>query len=102
MTAPVLSPVEVGEELETLPGWELDGDAISKTYELENYMAGLAFAAAVGTVAEAQNHHPDILIAWRRVKVSFTTHDAGSKITRQDIAAARAVEALGYPRKYDG
>jgi pterin-4a-carbinolamine dehydratase len=39
-----------------------------------------------------------MLIGWRKVTVSFTTHDAGSKLSAKDFAAAARVDALGYPR----
>ena len=61
-------------------------------------MAGLAFASAIGTVCEARNHHPDMTIGWRKVTVSFTTHDAGSQLTDKDFDAAEAIDALGYPK----
>jgi 4a-hydroxytetrahydrobiopterin dehydratase len=56
----------------------------------------LAFASAVGVVAEGLDHHPDILIGWRKVTVSFSTHSAGNKITSLDMEAAAAIEALPY------
>jgi 4a-hydroxytetrahydrobiopterin dehydratase len=96
--ADALTAQQVTDALNNLPGWEQDGDSITKTYALDSYMAGLAFATAVGTVAEAHNHHPDLFIGWRKVTVTFTTHDAGSKITQKDVDAARAIEALGYPK----
>lgn len=93
-----LTDAEITERLTTLPGWEREGNTITKTYVMDTYMTGLAFASAVGTVCEALNHHPDIFIGWKRVKVSFTSHDAGNQLTERDFRAAAAVEALGYPR----
>jgi 4a-hydroxytetrahydrobiopterin dehydratase len=97
MPIPALSDQEILERLSSLPGWEREGDMISKTFNLKSYTAGLAFASAVGTIAEAFDHHPDMLITWRKVKVSFTTHDAGSKISQNDIDVAAAIEQLKYP-----
>lgn len=91
-----LSDAEITTALKDLPGWERDGDTITKTYKLERYMAGLAFASAVGTIAEGLDHHPDILIQWRKVTVTYYTHDAGDKITQKDVNAAKAIEALPY------
>ena len=88
----------ITERLSRLSGWERDGGAISKTYKLDSYMAGLAFAAAIGTVCEARGHHPDMTIGWRKVTVSFTTHDADSRLTAKDFDAAEAIDALGYPK----
>lgn len=98
MPTPTLSDAEIVARLSALPGWERDGDLISKTYRMDSYLAGLAFASAIGTLAEAQDHHPELVIGWKRVTVRYSTHDAGGKITEKDIRAAAAIEALGYPR----
>jgi len=93
-----LNDQQISDGLSNLPGWERDGDKIKKTFKLDTYMAGLAFACAVGTVCEAIDHHPDLFIGWKRVEIGFSTHDAGSKISQRDLDAAAKVEALGYPR----
>lgn len=98
MATEALTPQQIAEAMKTLPGWELDGDKITKTYKFDSYVGGLAFATTAGTIAEARDHHPDLFIGWRKVSVTFTTHDAGSKVTQKDIDAARAIEAVGYPR----
>ncbi len=96
--ANALNDAQIVEALAALSGWERAEDKLTKTYEFDAYLAGVAFAAAVGTVCEGLDHHPDLFIGWRKVTVSFTTHDAGSKITQKDVDAAQAVEALGYPK----
>jgi 4a-hydroxytetrahydrobiopterin dehydratase len=93
-----LGEAEIIERLARLDGWERAGHKLVKTFALESYMAGLAFAAAVGTIAEGQNHHPDLYIGWKRVRVEFTTHDAGHQLSEKDFAAAAAIDALRYPR----
>ena len=97
MATSALTQDEIQTSLKELNGWECADDMVSKTFELPTYLAGVAFAAAVGIVAEGMDHHPDMLITWRKVKVSFTTHDAGHKVSNKDIKAAKAVDALGYP-----
>jgi 4a-hydroxytetrahydrobiopterin dehydratase len=91
-----LTDDDIGERLRALPGWERDGDNIKKLYKLDTYLAGVAFASAVGTIAEGLDHHPDILIGWRKVTVTVNTHSAGSKITENDFQLAAAIEALPY------
>lgn len=103
MTTTPLTETELTDALAALPGWALaaaggTGQAITRTYAMPTYMAGLAFAAAVGTLAEGRDHHPEIVIGWKRVTVTFSTHDAGNAISAKDIDAAQAVDALGYPR----
>ena len=92
-----LSEAEISAGLATLDGWARDGDALVKEFRFDNYLAGLAFASGVGVIAEGLNHHPDLSIGWRRVHVSFTTHDAGNQLSDKDFAAAAAIDALGYP-----
>lgn len=94
-----LTMTEIESALATLPNWFADGDiAISKTYNMPNYIAGVAFASAIAVLAEAHDHHPDMTIGYKKVTVRFSTHDAGNKITQKDVDIARAIEALGYPQ----
>jgi 4a-hydroxytetrahydrobiopterin dehydratase len=93
-----LTEAEIHERLPALKGWQVDNMQLTRTYAMDTYLAGIAFAAAVGTVCEGLDHHPDIHIGWRRVTVSFTTHDTGNTLTEFDFMAARAVDALGYPK----
>lgn len=96
MTA--LSSEQIAGLLDTLPGWShLDG-SIRRQFAFPTYLAGVAFASAVGVVCEGLEHHPEMVIGYKKVSVTFTTHDAGSQVTDRDIAAAEAVERLGYPR----
>jgi 4a-hydroxytetrahydrobiopterin dehydratase len=94
-----LTATELAAALPSLIGWIPEGEtAISKTYVMPNYLAGVAFASAVAIVAEAYDHHPDLTIGYKKVTVRFSTHDAGNKITQKDVDTALAVEALGYPK----
>ncbi len=94
-----LSETAVQEALKSLSGWEYADGMISKTYEFPQYLAGVAFASAVGVVCEGLDHHPDLTISYRKVRVELTTHDAGNSITQRDIDTARAIENLGYPKR---
>ena len=92
-----LNEIQIAERMTGLPGWTRDGGLIRKTYAMDSYPAGLAFASAIGTICEGFDHHPDSLcIGWKKVDVSFTTHSAGSRLTALDFAAAAAIEALPY------
>ena len=93
-----LSEAEINSGLAKLEGWSREGDTLVKEFRFDDYLAGLAFASSVGVIAEGLDHHPDLSIGWRRVHVSFTTHDAGNKLSAKDFAAAAAIDALGYPR----
>jgi 4a-hydroxytetrahydrobiopterin dehydratase len=75
-------------------GWAREGDALARELRFPDFAAALAFAVRVGMIAEKRDHHPDLLVGWGKVKVVWTTHDAGG-ITELDVALAEATDALG-------
>jgi 4a-hydroxytetrahydrobiopterin dehydratase len=98
MAYTALDDSAITEHLASLNGWAREGDTITKTYTFPNYPAGIMFAGLVGAVCEAHNHHPEMFIGYKQVKVSFNTHDAGGKISAKDFETAAAIEAVGYPK----
>ena len=82
--------LEVEKALRDLPGWTQVGETIEKRFRFKSYLAGLDFAYAVGKIAEEQNHHPDILIGWRRIKVTFSTHSIKGLSPNDFIMAAKS------------
>lgn len=75
------------------PGWEHKGAEIQKVYRFGDYAAGVSFAVRVAFAAEKADHHPDLLLAWGRVEVRLSTHDAGG-LTRLDLELAEACDGL--------
>jgi 4a-hydroxytetrahydrobiopterin dehydratase len=87
-----LTESEVRRRLGALPGWERDGVAIRRSYRFETYMAGVRFATRVAELAEQADHHPDILIGYRQVTLTLTSHDAGG-LTDRDFDLAARIDA---------
>ena len=81
---------EIELYLRSLPEWGLKDNAIEKEYRFPSYIEGLDFAYRVGKLAEEQDHHPDILIRWRKVKLSLSTHSIGGLSENDFIIAANA------------
>lgn len=93
--AHALTDAQITEALESLSGWERKGDELARTFTFDKYLEGVTFASAVGMICEARNHHPELLqIGYKKVIVTFTTHDAGSKITQNDVDVAQAINAM--------
>lgn len=69
-----LSLQQARSYLVTVPEWKLLEGTIEREYRFKSYLAGLEFACAIGKLAEDQDHHPDILVGWRRVTLRFSTH----------------------------
>jgi 4a-hydroxytetrahydrobiopterin dehydratase len=74
--------------------WVREGDELIKTEKLADFSAALAFVNAVGALAEAANHHPDIDIRWNTVMLRLSTHSAGG-LTAKDLELAAAIDNLG-------
>lgn len=88
----LLTEKEVQQELKALHGWEWEGDAIQKQYSFGSFAEAMKFANRVASVAEEQNHHPDILISYSKVTLTTSSHDVGG-LTSRDFRLAKAVDA---------
>jgi 4a-hydroxytetrahydrobiopterin dehydratase len=89
----LLTQSEIEHELATLDGWTQAGNEISRTFALPSFPAALAFASAVGHLAERADHHPDILIQYRKVTLTLSTHSAGG-LTEKDFDLANEINAI--------
>ena len=93
----LLNDEEIAAALAGLPGWARSGDSITTTVELADFRAAILYTGAVAYLAEAANHHPDILIQWNRVTLTLSTHSAGG-LTRNDMSLAERISALKSAR----
>jgi 4a-hydroxytetrahydrobiopterin dehydratase len=77
--------------------WHRDSetaDAIVREIELENFVAVIAAVNRVAALAEARNHHPDMLIhGWNKLRLSVSTHSAGG-LTAADFELAEHLDEL--------
>jgi 4a-hydroxytetrahydrobiopterin dehydratase len=87
----LLSEEQIRERLNQLPGWERAGGQIRKTYPFASFAEGMVFANRVAEAAEALDHHPDVLIQYRQVTLTLTSHDAGG-LTERDFRLARRID----------
>ena len=88
-----------GQDLERIAR-ELDGNwqvvdehHLEKDYLFKNFREALDFTNRVGELAESQNHHPDIYLAWGKVKVTLWTHKIDG-LTESDFILAAKIERL--------
>lgn len=89
-----LSGEEIEKKLGDLKEWTAASDKLAREFAFENFAAALAFVNRIGAIAEARDHHPDILFGWGYAEIFITTHDAGG-ITENDFALARAIDGIG-------
>ncbi len=63
---------------------------LEKEYKFKNFRDALAFTNKVGELAEAQGHHPDIYLAWGKVKLTIWTHKIDGLTESDFVLAAKA------------
>jgi 4a-hydroxytetrahydrobiopterin dehydratase len=88
-----LSQADVDQRMKSVTGWKLMGDEIQKQYTFKDFPAAIAFVDRLAPEAEAADHHPDILINYKRVTLTYSTHSEGG-LTDKDFAGAAAADRL--------
>ena len=76
-----------------LPDWTVEGEVISRQFTFAGFPEAVAFVVRLGFASEAVDHHPDLLINYKRVKVSYSTHSEGG-LTDKDFDGARTATAI--------
>ena len=73
--------------------WSTDATRAASSSASSSFADAIAFVVRIGFLAEAADHHPDLEVRWRRVRVALTTHDAGG-LTTNDFDLARQIEEV--------
>src|SRR5580765_3155595 len=75
-------------------GWQVvDQHDVENEDDFKNFREALDFTNRVGELAEEQGHHPDIYLAWGKVKLTFWTHKIDG-LTESDFVFAAKVDRL--------
>lgn len=90
-----LSRADIEARMPKAQGWTLDGDAIRKQYTFKDFPAAIAFVDRLAPEAERADHHPDILINYKRVTLTYSTHSEGG-LTEKDFAGAAVADRLAH------
>ena len=94
---PIIPDLETAKLLAQLPQWQIVErhgiNRLERTFTFVNFVEALAFANKVGELAEAENHHPAILLQWGTASVSWWTHSIGG-LHHDDYIMASKTEEL--------
>jgi 4a-hydroxytetrahydrobiopterin dehydratase len=88
-----LDDATIDRDLSELDGWRRDGDAITRTVELDGFRAAIDLIVAIADEAERADHHPELTNVYATVTIRLTSHDAGG-VTERDLRLARAIDPL--------
>lgn len=88
-------PAVLPEKLAALPAWTADADQLSITrhFVFAGFVEAFAFMSAVAITAEKRDHHPEWSNVYNKVRVTWTTHDAGG-LTQKDIDMAQFCDTI--------
>ena len=80
--------------LQQVEGWTVVREHhLTKTFKVPDFRRALAFVTKVGELAEAQDHHPDIFLAWGKVDITIWTHKIDG-LTESDFILAAKIDQL--------
>jgi 4a-hydroxytetrahydrobiopterin dehydratase len=88
------SLVEIYNQLPERADWEVvEEHHLLRIFKFPDFKSALAFVDRVGTLAEEQGHHPDILLGWGKVEITLWTH-AVNGLTESDFILAAKIDRL--------
>ena len=96
MSVDKLGEDAIASGLGKLTGWALarDGEAISKDWAFDDFIAAFGFMTKVAMLAEKADHHPEWSNVYNKVTITLTTHDAKG-LSERDMTLAAQIDALG-------
>jgi 4a-hydroxytetrahydrobiopterin dehydratase len=94
---PPLTAAQVAPLLAHLEGWQIEDagehEQLVKSYRFPNFVRAVDFVNRITPIAEAEGHHPDLLVTWGGVRVQLWTHAAGG-LTDNDFILAAKIDHL--------
>lgn len=94
---PPLSSHEVGQFLEQVDGWTVEDShgymRISKLVTFKGFMPGVDLVNRLAEIAEAEGHHPDLVLRYGSLMIHLYTHAAGG-LTENDFILASKIDRL--------
>jgi 4a-hydroxytetrahydrobiopterin dehydratase len=77
-----------------MEGWaEIDGHHLERSFTFPDFATALAFVNRVGEIADAMDHHPEVLLAWGKVTLRIWTHtiDGLTELDREFAARVNEI-----------
>lgn len=91
---PPLSGTELSNLHAKVPEWSVvNQHHIHRVFRFPDFKQALAFVNRIGEVAEAEGHHPDILLTWGKAEITLWTHKIDG-LTESDFIMAAKIDRL--------
>ncbi|MDP2720666.1 MAG: 4a-hydroxytetrahydrobiopterin dehydratase [bacterium] len=99
-STPKLSPEEAEKLNKEIESWSLEEKnehlQISKEFKFKDFKEALGFVNKIGTIAEEQDHHPNLYIIYNKVKVVLYTHVIAGLHENDFIVAAKIDDLIKH------
>jgi 4a-hydroxytetrahydrobiopterin dehydratase len=92
-----LSEAEIIERLPTAKGWDRHGDMLVRTWQFPSFRRAIEFVNQVAILLEKIDHHPDLIVQYRTVRIEMSTHDVGG-LTERDFALVAEINEIPTDR----
>jgi 4a-hydroxytetrahydrobiopterin dehydratase len=92
-----LSEPEILDRMPDAKGWERHGDMLARSWQFPSFRRALEFVNHVAALAEKSDHHPDIVLSYRVVRLELSTHSDGG-LTARDFTLAAEINTLPTDR----
>lgn len=89
-----LSSEQINELSTTLPDWRIENGMLARDIAAPDFLTAIDWVGQIGRVSEDLNHHPDIDIRWRNLRIAIVTHDLGNALSNLDVALAQKINAI--------
>ena len=94
---PKLSEPEILAKMPMAKGWERHGDMLIRSWQFPSFRRALEFVNQVAALAEKSDHHPDIVLSYRTVRLELSTHSDGG-LTDRDFSFAAEINGIPTDR----
>ncbi|ALJ56955.1 Putative pterin-4-alpha-carbinolamine dehydratase [Candidatus Xiphinematobacter sp. Idaho Grape] len=93
MSSRCLREADIALLLSRLPHWNYQSQEISRVFRFSSFIQSIDFVNQVAKLSEDTHHHPKILICWRKVSLTLSTHSVGG-LTSLDFDLASKIDLL--------
>lgn len=83
----------IQQRLTFFPEWRYQGGALEREYEFEDFLEAWGFLMQVALLAERHNHHPELWNVYNKVRLRWSTHEAGG-VTERDFTLIEEVDRV--------
>jgi 4a-hydroxytetrahydrobiopterin dehydratase len=92
-----LSEAEILARLPMAKGWERHGDMLVRAWQFPSFRRAIEFVNQVAALIEKTDHHPDLIVTYRTVRIEMSSHDVGG-LTERDFELIAAINEISTDR----